>query len=147
MDNHNPLRTPDAMPPIRDDQDLHRAWSALMGPLGFDQRRLWLAFIDEDGRMNGALTQIDDLPVQVDEQFCRSLAQMCTQLLGDPTDGRSCALLLTRPGGDPVNRDDRAWACELTTAARRANVAIWPLHFANDRDLVVFAPDDVLTSR
>lgn len=147
MDDHYPLRTPDAMPPIRDDRDLHRTWSALMGPLGFGQRRLWLAFIDETGRMNGALTQVDDLPARADDQFCRTLVQICADLLGDPTDGRSCALLLTRPGRDPVNRDDRSWAQGLTTAARRAGVAMWPVHFANDRELVVFAPDDMLASR
>ena len=57
--------------------------------------------------------------------------------------GGAVALLYTRPGVDTMNGDDRSWARSLTVAARAAGIDLWPVHFANDEELRVFAPDDL----
>ena len=51
-------------------------------------------------------------------------------------------MLLTRPGRDPMNSDDRSWARGLVAAAVRLGVPMRPVHFANDESLLVFAPDE-----
>jgi hypothetical protein len=63
--------------------------------------------------------------------------------LRDFFDGGAVALLYTRPGRRPMNDDDRSWARSLTRAARQVEIPLWPVHFANDEELLVFAPDDL----
>jgi len=54
-------------------------------------------------------------------------------------------MLLTRPGRNPLDDADRSWARCLTSAAEQLGVSMWPVHFANDVELRVFAPDDLVT--
>ncbi len=131
--------------PIRTPRDLYQCWRALMGPLGFSRRSLWLGFIDADGQMNTALTQIEDIPEATTVEMCFPLVEMCRHVLGDRED-RSVAILLTRPGRHPMNSDDRSWARGLLMAAAELRVEMHPVHFANDNTLLVFAPDDLLTT-
>jgi hypothetical protein len=53
-------------------------------------------------------------------------------------------MLLTRPGRNPMDDADRSWARCLTSAADHLSVSMWPVHFANDVQLRVFAPDDLV---
>jgi hypothetical protein len=46
-----------------------------------------------------------------------------------------------------MNNADRTWARGLTSAAQQLGVSMWPVHFANDVELRIFAPDDLLVSR
>ena len=65
------------------------------------------------------------------------------QIVVVPATG-SVAILLSRAGNDPVTTDDRSWAFGLTKAAQRQGIRMWPVHFANDVELRVFAPDDLI---
>jgi hypothetical protein len=49
--------------------------------------------------------------------------------------GTSVALLLTRPGADPVSVEDRRWATVLAQAAQRSAVPLEPMFRANDTAL------------
>ncbi|MGH3424491.1 MAG: hypothetical protein ACRDO8_07175 [Nocardioidaceae bacterium] len=129
--------------PIGSQHDLHLRWRALMGPLGFSERLLWLGFIGADACMAPGLTQIAELPQYPDDEMLDSLMEACRRLLDDPVTGGSVAFLLSRPGTWQMTGADRAWARGLLSAARRADVPIEPVHLANDHRLCVFAPDDL----
>lgn len=136
-----PLLPPDAMPAIRTQADLHRAWSALMGELGFPDRRLWLLFLDGAGRPRGPLLSIDNLPDGPYDLVVDDLVTVCREILDGPgAAGGSVAMLLTRPGTDGWHVGDRAWGRYLTAAAHRIGGPVWPVHRANDRHLVA-VPD------
>ena len=132
------------MPPIRNSDDLCLHWRALMGPLGFGQHRLWLGLIQPDNLMSAQLIQIEEIPPSVDDEMCQPLLEICQHIVGCNGEGGSVAFLLTRPGSNPMNDADRSWARGLTAAARQLGVSMWPVHFANDVELRVFAPDDLV---
>ena len=115
-----------------------------MGPLGFGQHRLWLGSIQPDNLMSAQLIQIEEIPPSVDDEMCQPLLEICQHIVGRNGEGGSVAFLLTRPGSDPMNDADRSWARGLTAAARHLGVSMWPVHFANDVELRVFAPDDLV---
>lgn len=145
MTHHDlpPLLPPDQMPVVRTQADLHRTWTALMGRLGFEDRRLWLLFLQHDGRLLGPLLSLDDLPdgpydLEVDE-----VVTVCREILDGPGGGGSVAMLISRPGRDDWHVGDRAWARYLTAAAHRIGGQVWPVHRANDRELVVVSSDEV----
>ena len=138
------LRPPDKMPPIRNPKDLCLHWRALMGPLGFGQPRLWIGLIRPDDMMSPQLIQIEEIPRSADAKMCEPLLEMCQYIVGRDGSGGSVAFLLTRPGRSPMNDADRSWARGLTSAAHELGVSMWPVHFANDVELRVFAPDDLV---
>jgi hypothetical protein len=114
-----------------------------MGTLGFGRARLWLAFLKPDDTMSAHLTQIEDIPRWADSTMCGSLVELCRHIVGRSGAGGSVAMLLTRPGRNPMDDADRSWARHLTSAADHLGVSMWPVHFANDVELRVFAPDDL----
>ena len=132
------------MPAIRNSDDLCLRWRALMGPLDFGRPRLWIAFLEPDNMMSASLTQIEDIPRRADSKMCGSLLEMCRHVVGRNGAGGSIAMLLTRPGRNPMDDADRGWARGLISAADHLSVAMWPVHFANDVELRVFAPDDLV---
>ena len=71
-----PLLSPDQMPPIRSQDDLHRHWRALMGPLGFSGRQLWLNVLGADRRPTPVLlARPGSAPMSpADRGFARALA-------------------------------------------------------------------------
>ena len=138
------LRQPHEMPRVRTFDDLYQRWRALMGPLGFGQPRLWSAFLEPSAMMGAQLTQIEDIPGWADPRLCGALLEMCGHIVGRDGVGGSVAFLLTRPGRNPMDDADRSWARGLASAARHHGVAMWPVHFANDAELCVFAPDDLV---
>jgi hypothetical protein len=137
------LLPPDQMSSVRTQADLEHTWRALMGELGFSDRRLWLLFLDPDGRPLGPLVSIDDLPDGPCELPVDDLVALCREILDGPGGGGSVALLVTRSGRDPWHIGDRAWARYLTSAARQIGGQVWPVHRAHDTELVVVAPDDL----
>ena len=134
------------MPPIRNAEDLCLHWRALTGPLGFGQPRLWIAFIQTDDMMSPQLTQIEEIPRWADAKICQPLLELCQHIVGCNGAGGSVAFLLTRPGRNAIDDADRSWARGLTAAAEQFGVSMWPVHFANDVELRVFAPDDLLVT-
>lgn len=138
------LRPAHEMPPIRNQEDLCRHWRELMGPLGFCQSRLWIGLIQPDDRMRAQVIQIEEIPRSANTKTCQPLLEMCEHIVGRRGAGGSVAFLLTRPGSNPMNSADRSWARGLTVAARQLGVSMWPVHFANDVELRVFAPDDLV---
>jgi len=141
-----PLGRPEDMPPIRSQADLWRHWRALMGPLGFSERLLWFLSMDAGGRVTPVLQQITDLPRVPDRRLVDSLMQIFARICED-LDGGSVAVLLSRPGPAGITPAERTWAGELTDAAAAARVALWPVHLANDQELVTVTPDDLVEPR
>jgi len=117
-----------------------------MGPLGFGQARLWIAFLEPSAMMSAQLVQIEDIPRWADAQLCGALLEMCGHIIGRDGLGGSVAFLLTRPGRNPIDDADRSWASGLTSAAQQHSASMWPVHFANDAELRVFAPDDLVAA-
>ena len=137
-----PLLPPADMPAVSTQADLHRTWRTLMGELGFADRRLWLLFLTRDGRPAGPLLSIDNLADGPWELPVEDLVTICREILDGPGGGGSVAMLLTRPGRDAWHVGDRAWARYLTAAAHRVGGRVWPVHRANDVELVVVPADE-----
>jgi hypothetical protein len=131
---------------VRTAPELEQLWRALLEPLGFGRRTLWLQLLAEDGLPAPQIIQIDDVPLEPDDRACRSLMGICSQVLEENAPGGSVAILLSRPGRDGMRDDDRRWARDLTAAGADASVDLWPVHFANDSRLLVFALDDLMMS-
>jgi hypothetical protein len=51
-----PIET--ATDPVHSAADMRQRWRALMGPLGFGEKLLWVGFVGPDRRMVKALSQI-----------------------------------------------------------------------------------------
>lgn len=115
-----------------------------MGPLGFSRPALWLQFLTIDGRADGMITKIEDVPARPDEALLHNLMRVCGQMLDSDLRGGKTAFLWSRPGRGIMTDDDRAWARGLTAAAHNAGVPCEPVHLATDEELRVFAPDDLL---
>lgn len=129
---------------IHNDRDLEQFWRAVLGPLGFSKRRLWLVMIDAYDEPIQRLIEVDDLPLGMDPRDADNLMTAFGVPVRDDLPGGSLAILLTRPGRDQMRADDRRIALELTRAAGRAGVGLRPIHLANDAELRVFAVDDLI---
>ncbi len=145
-DDIPPLRRPEDTPPIRTQADLWRHWRSLMGPLGFSERLLWILFLQADGRVTPVLQQICDLPTLPEPRLVDSLMQILQRVCEDLGNG-SVAVLLSRPGPAGITAAERTWARRLSDAGTAGGVALWPVHLANDHELVVVSPDDLALPR
>jgi hypothetical protein len=132
--------------PVGTDLDLERLWRALMEPLGFSTRRLWIMMIDADNQPVPQLTEIDEMPHDLDAGLCAPLMEVCEHLLSSIVPGGSIALLFSRPGRNPMSAEDRQVARSLAAAALGSGIRLRPIHFANDVVLSVFAADDLLSA-
>ena len=140
-----PLRRPEEMPHVRNQADLHRHWRALMGQLGFSQPRLYLQLFTADGVCTPVVLDIVDLPDLPDRGMADALMRFCSQAIdavGEP--GTRVGILYARPGGRSGRAVDRTWARHLTEAGRRHGVPLFPVHVANDEELEVIPPDDLV---
>ncbi len=140
----NQIKHPDKMPAIHTQRDLEEHWRSMMGPPGFSDRQLWAGFIDLDRMMTPLLLQINELPQHPDSESLDGLMLVAQQTLDEQLPGGGLAVLLCRPGAAQMSGSDRAWARELTVAARRNGIPMEPVHLVNDENLRVFAPDDLL---
>lgn len=146
MDDDIPALLPiHEVPPLRTQADLHRQWRAMMGPLGFSGRRLWLLFLEPDDRPTELLMQIDDVPEDPREGETDSLLALCREVRREHGLGR-VAVLLSRPGEGRVSVSDRRWGRALLDSARRLDVPLAPVHLANDDTLVPLTGDDLLAT-
>ena len=143
MDDEIPVLTrPEDQPPVRNQSDLHRLWRALMGPLGFGSRSLWLLVLEPDGHPTPIILQVTDMPPAPAPDDGENLAKFCEAVL-DQLGEVQIVFLLTRPGRAGITEGERRWAEVLHDVVRRVGMPAWPVHRANDHELVVIAPDDL----
>src|ERR1700756_755450 len=86
-----------ATDPVHSASDLRERWRALMGPLGFGQRLLWIGFIGPDRRLVKALSQLAVNP-RPRARILKNLMSALRTRLDDMAPGTTVALLLTGPG-------------------------------------------------
>ncbi|MGV0644943.1 hypothetical protein [Mycolicibacterium sp. XJ879] len=132
-----PIET--ATDPIHSTADLCQRWRALMGPLGFGQRLLWVGFVGPDQCMIKAYSQIP-LGSGANPELAELVISGVSDVLLDFPQGTTVALLLTRPGIGPVSHLDRRWSALLTEAAAAHEVALEPIFRAHDESLVLVEP-------
>lgn len=144
-DDIPPLLEIHQVPPLRTQADLHHQWRAMMGPLGFGRRRLWVLFLAPDDRPTEVLMQIDDVPEAPREGETDSLLRLCREVRREHDLGR-VAVLLSRPGGRGLRPGDRRWGRELLASARRFDVPLAPIHLADDEAVVPLTGDDLLAT-
>ena len=140
-DDIPPLTSPDDLPLVRTQEDLHRLWRMLMGPLGFGGRSLWVHLLDDEGLSTPLILQIEDLPSRPDLQIREQMQRFLQHLVQE--EGGSIAFLLTGPGRSGITPGERQWGQALAEIVRRMGLRPWPVHRANDEELVVMAPDDL----
>lgn len=128
--------------PIRTQSDLHDLWRALVQPLGWHRRELWSLVIDDDDEPVRELSQLIDLPGELDETASARLASvMGEQLEGFP--GGRIALLWCRPGLGPIRATDRRTAARVYAALAAAGVSTDVIHLATDDDIVPLPVDEM----
>jgi hypothetical protein len=140
-----PLLPIHEVPPLRTQADLHRQWRAMMGPLGFGRRRIWVLFLEPDDRPTELLLQIDDVPENPREGETDSLLRLCDEVRREHDLGR-VAVLLSRPGEARLRPSDRRWGRALLDSAARIHVPLAPVHLANDDAVVPLTGDDLLAT-
>ncbi|MDO3637983.1 globin family protein [Mycolicibacterium arseniciresistens] len=128
-----------ATDPIHSPTDLGQRWRALMGPLGFGERLLWVGFVGPDRRLIKALSDVP-LGPRPRRRPVDAVFSALTDVLAGMRAGTTVALLLTRPGRGPVSPADREWAALLTRLAAEAGLPIEPIFRANDDALVQVEP-------
>lgn len=124
-----------ATDPIHSVSDMGQRWRALMGPLGFGERLLWVGFVGPDRCMVKALSQLRLGPRPKRAQVAGMMVAL-PDLLKEFKPGTTVALLLSRPGKGPISDADREWAALLTELAEAHGVPIEPVFRANDESLV-----------
>ena len=135
----------DEMPPLLSQADVHWFWRAMMGPLGFTGRRLWLVFLEPDRRPVAHVVTVDDVPENPDPADVASLMTICAETCREQ--GMSgVTVLLSRPGRAGVRPSDRRWGLALLAAARAAQVELAPVHLANNDEVRPLTGDDLLAA-
>ena len=106
-----------------------------MGPLGFEERRLWFGLVGPDRCF---VKMLNALPVRPRPQggILWNLMSTLRALLDDLASGNTVALLLTGPGRGPVSSADRLWSKALTEMAEKFGVPLEPIFRANDESVV-----------
>jgi hypothetical protein len=115
-------------------------WRALMGPLGFGERLLWIGFVGPNRCMVKKLLHIALGPRPKRSSIAALLAALPEVLNGFFEEGTTVAFLLSRPGKGPISHADRQWATLLTDMAAEFDVPIGPVLGANDESLVQVEP-------
>lgn len=146
MTDHLPHPSPTQLGPIRSQADLHAAWAAVLGELGFSRTTVWVLPLTADGLTTGLIVPIDDVPARPTPGELDRLMDLVVEILHLTGPGSSAAFLASRPGAAGLDGWDRAWARGLATAVARAGLRPWPVHLANDDELRVYAPDDAARS-
>jgi hypothetical protein len=128
-----PMKT--ATDPVYSNADLRQRWRALMGPLGFEERRLWYAFVGPDRCLIKTLMELPIGPRPMGGILWNLMSTLRT-LLDDLASGTTVALLLTGPGRGPISSADRLWSKALTEMSEKFGVPIEPIFRANDESVV-----------
>lgn len=117
-----------------------------MGELGFGARSLWVHVLDDQSRPTQFLVQIEDIPDLPEGDHLDSVVQMARHFIVEGSSNATVVFLLTRPGRRGLTPEERVWARGLQAAVARAGLPVWPVHCANDQELLVCAPDDLVPS-
>lgn len=128
-----------ATEPVHSDADLCQRWRALMGPLGFGQRLLWVGFLGPNRRLVKTLSQVP-IGKRPQRATLQNLMSSLRTVLEGMTPGTTLAMLLTGPGHGPVTAAERLWCKSLTEIADRFGIPIQPIFRANDESLVQVTP-------
>jgi hypothetical protein len=129
-----------ATDPVHSASDMCQRWRALMGPLGFGQRLLWIGFVGPDRCMIKALSQVP-VGARANAALAESVMSGIRDVLTDFPEGTTVAVLLTRPGIGPISHLDRQWSTLLTEVAAEFGVPLQPIFRANDETLMQAEPD------
>src|SRR4051812_4775953 len=124
-----------ATDPVYSAADLRQRWRALMGPLGFSRRLLWVSILGPDRRLIKTLRQLPIGP-RPQHRSLKNLMLSLRSVLDDMAPGTTVAMLLTGPGKGPISPADRVWTKSLTEIAERFAVPIEPIFRANDESLL-----------
>jgi hypothetical protein len=124
-----------ATDPVYSAADLRQRWRALMGPLGFSRRLLWVTFLGPDRRLIKTLRQLPIGP-RPQHRSLKILMSSLRSVLEDMAPGTTVAMLLTGPGKGPISPADGVWTKSLTEIAERFAVPIEPIFRANDESLL-----------
>ncbi len=124
-----------ATDPVYSALDLRQRWRALMGPLGFGERLLWLGFLGPDRRLIKALSQVPIRP-RPQARIIKNIMSSLRSVLDGMAPGTTVAMLLTGPGCGPVSPADQLWSKSLTDMARQFAVPLEPIFRANDESLM-----------
>jgi hypothetical protein len=144
----SPMSPPELLPippietatdPVHSATDLRQRWRALMGPLGFGQRLLWVGFVGPDRCMIKAISQVP-LGSTANAVLAESVMSGLHGVLPDFPTGTTVAFLLTRPGTGPISHLDRQWSVLLTELAGYYGIPIEPIFRANDESLLQVEP-------
>jgi hypothetical protein len=133
-----PIET--ATDPVHSAADMGQRWCALMGPLGFGERLLWLGFVGADRRMYKTLSQVP-IRARPKRWFVEDVVSRLRVVVDNFEEGATVALLLTRPGPGPISHLDRQWSTLLTEVAAEFGVPLEPIFRANDESLVLVEPE------
>lgn len=137
MSHHEPLPIPPidtAVDPVHSAADLRQRWRALMGPLGFENRLLWYAFVGPDRRLIKMLSHVPIGRRPLGGILWNLMSTLRT-LLDGMASGTTVALLLTGPGRGPISPADRLWSNSLTELSEKFDVPLEPIFRANDESL------------
>ena len=128
-----------ATDPVYSAADMRQRWRALMGPLGFGEKLLWIGFVGPDRCMYKTLSQVP-LGSRPKRGLVESVLSRLPRVLNELEQGTTVAMLLTRPGPGPISHLDRQWSSLLTEVATEFGVPLEPVFRANDDSLVEVEP-------
>ncbi len=135
-----PIET--ATDPIHSASDLRERWRALMGPLGFGEKLLWIGFIGPDRRLYKTMSQLPIGPRPKSRVSTGLMSALRSVVDGMPP-GCTVALLMTGPGRGAIPAGDRLWAKSLSEAAAGLDVPLETIFRANDESLLPIEPAPV----
>lgn len=121
-------------PLLRTDADVLRRVTDLIGTASV-VRRLWVMFVDGDGRQSPVIMPISDVPEHPEAGPLDGLASVLAGLRGELTTGLgrgSVILTLERLGPDAVLPADREWRRALALTCDRAEVGLRGLFLSTD---------------
>ena len=111
--------SPVDLPPLTTDEEvLARVRSVVGAPR---TRRLWILFVDGDGRQSSVVVPIADVPRP--DALGRVLRGLRAELMTDRGPG-AVIVARERLGADTVLDADREWAAALAEVCRTAGVAL-----------------------
>jgi hypothetical protein len=117
--------------PVRSSRALTRRWAALLSPLSFSDRTLWLAWLGPDGRQSPVLVPVEGIPIGADRHLAAGLLDVHAEVARSiPGDDVHLAMALARPGAPAGTGDDDEWAGAFHDVLDSALDGTWSLHLA-----------------
>jgi hypothetical protein len=123
------------LPPLTTEQEVLARIGTIVTPVC--AQRLWLLFVDGDGRQAPAVVPISGLPLRPDRHLV-GLAKILGGLrheLHNDRSGGAVILAWERPGGDEVLPADHEWAEALIGICRTADVPLRGVYLRTPGDV------------